>query len=98
MRQAFDIDAPRQPHPRVVIRPEPFGANAVSLRETRRLTFLKTAALTRVVRALDQQPTARVALTAAGVLSELRQSYRAALSALATSSMICRRPEKGESR
>lgn len=93
--QAFDIDAPWQLHPRVAMRPEPFGAMLYHF-DTRRLTFLKTATLTCVVQSLRGQPTARAALSAAGIPAERDSDYSAALEALARSSMICRRPTKGE--
>lgn len=94
---AFDLDAPWQLHPRVAMRPEPFGAMLYHF-DTRRLTFLKTANLARVVQSLDGQPSARAALNAADIPAGLHSSFSAALEALARTSMICRRPAEGESR
>lgn len=93
----FDLDAPWRLHPRVALRPEPFGALLYHF-ETRRLTFLKTPALAGVVRLLEHHPTARGALEAAAVPAQLHASYGAALGGLAASSMICHRSEKGSAR
>ena len=49
--EVFDVDAPWRLHPRVAFRAEPFGAMLYHF-ETRRLTFLKTLVLARVVRIL----------------------------------------------
>jgi mycofactocin biosynthesis protein MftB len=86
---AFDLDAPWQVHPQVSIRPERFGALLYHF-GTRKLSFLKSPELLDVVNGLGEQPTARDAITAAGVGAESAK-YGAALGTLAASQMICPR-------
>lgn len=76
-------------HPRVAVRPEPFGALLYHF-GTRRLTFLKDRRLLDVVRALQDQPSALVACRAAGVDEAEQARYTAALRRLATIDMIVR--------
>ncbi len=87
---AFDLDAAWQLHRQVAIRPERFGALLYHF-GTRRLSFLKSPTLLAVVRALAERPSARVACTDAGVAAADLPQYRAALSTLAASQMICER-------
>ena len=86
----FDLDAAWGLHGQVSIRPERFGALLYHF-GTRRLSFLKNPTLLRVVRSLDEQPTARQACLAAGVTEAELPNYRSALATLATSQMICER-------
>ena len=86
----FELDTAWGLHGQVSIRPERFGALLYHF-GTRRLSFLKSPMLLAVVRALDEQPTARQACTAAGVADTELAGYRAALATLATSHMICER-------
>ncbi len=88
--EAFDLDAAWRLHPHVSVRPERFGALLYHF-DTRRLSFLKAPRLLTVVRALESARTARAACTAAGVDHKQLPIYARALSALAESSMICRR-------
>jgi len=53
-------------HPRVALRPEPFGALAYHY-GTRRLVFLKHPDMVRVVRSLADHATVGEALTAGGI-------------------------------
>ena len=58
---------------------------------SRRLSFLKSAALLTVVTSLDSQPTARAACANAGVGAAELPAYARALATLAASQMICAR-------
>jgi putative mycofactocin binding protein MftB len=80
--------------PSVALRPEPFGALAYHF-GNRRLTFLKRPALVAVVRALDEQPDVRAALSAAGVPEQQFPAYEGALRGLAATDMIRRRTTEG---
>jgi putative mycofactocin binding protein MftB len=86
----FDLDAAWRLHPQVAVRPERFGALLYHF-GTRRLSFLKSPELLRLVRELDAHPSARAACSAVGVAGEQLPQYRAALSTLAGSTMIARR-------
>ena len=86
----FDLDAAWRLHPQVSVRPERFGALLYHF-GTRRLSFLKSPALLRVVESLDSQPTARAACTAAGVSAAELPAYAGALATLASGAMICTR-------
>jgi len=86
----FDIDAGWRLHPQVAIRTERFGALLYHF-GTRRLSFVKTPTLLRVVQALDASHSARTACMTAGVDVEQLPAYVAALTALAGSAMISRK-------
>ncbi len=86
----FDLDAGWRLHPRVSVRPERFGALLYHF-GTRRLSFVKTPTLLRVVQLLESQRSARTACVAAGVEVAQMSAYAAALATLARSSMICER-------
>lgn len=88
---AFDLDRAWQLDARVSIRPERFGALLYHF-GTRRLSFLKSPALLELVRSLQQHPSARAACTACGIAESELNSYRGALAALASSTMIVERP------
>ena len=83
----FDLDRRWQLHPSVSIRPERFGALLYHF-GTRRLSFLKSPALLRVVESLADAPTARAACATAGITAEELPTYQRALATLATSQMI----------
>ncbi|MDN5798300.1 MAG: mycofactocin biosynthesis chaperone MftB [Intrasporangium sp.] len=85
--RAFDADAAWRVHPRVAVRPEPFGALLYHF-DTRRLTFLKDPRLLGVVRSLGAAVDARGACAAAGVGPPEQPHYLAALARLAEGSMI----------
>ncbi|MEV7737253.1 mycofactocin biosynthesis chaperone MftB [Streptomyces sp. NPDC088921] len=89
---AFDLDAPWRLHPRAAIRPERFGALLYHF-GTRRLSFLKNRTLLDVVRALDQEISARSACLTAGVSEQDLPLFARALDGLAASDMICPRSE-----
>ena len=84
---SFDLDKAWQVHPRVSIRPEPFGALVYHF-ETRKLSFLKERTLLDVVEGLDGVRTARDVCRAAGVPQDQEARYGRALAALAASSML----------
>ena len=76
--------------PQVSVRPERFGALLYHF-GTRRLSFVKTPRLLRVLELLGSQRNARIACVAAGVTVAELPSYSRALATLASSSMICPR-------
>ena len=88
----LDLDAGWQLHPQVSIRPERFGALLYHF-GTRKLSFVTTPLLLRVVQLLDSSRTARTACVEAGVTAEDMPTYVQALSTLAASSMIREREE-----
>jgi putative mycofactocin binding protein MftB len=83
----FEPDRPYRCSPRVALRPEPFGALVYDF-GTRRLSFLKTPALARVVRTLESHDDVHAALVAAGVPEGHRPAYLGALSGLAEAGTI----------
>jgi putative mycofactocin binding protein MftB len=87
---AFDLGVPwRQAHS-VALRPEPFGALVYHF-GNRKLSFLKSKTLVRVVETLADHPTASAALVACEVPDAQRPAYVTALADLARSHMIERR-------
>ncbi|MFJ4655249.1 mycofactocin biosynthesis chaperone MftB [Nocardia sp. NPDC088792] len=86
----FDLDGRWGLHAKVSIRPERFGALLYHF-GTRRLSFLKSPTLLRVVEQLGTEPSARAACTAAGVAPQQLRAYAEALATLADSTMICPR-------
>ncbi|MGH3436033.1 MAG: mycofactocin biosynthesis chaperone MftB [Sciscionella sp.] len=87
MATPFDPDRPYRCSPRVSLRPEPFGALAYDF-GTRRLSFLKTPTLVKVVRELEAQVDVHGALTEAGVIPDERRKYLDALAGLADAGTI----------
>ncbi len=87
----FDPALPWRRSPSVALRPERFGALAYDF-GTRRLSFLKSPQLVRVVEGLSAAPSADAALDAAGVTAADRPTYVRALAGLADSGMITARP------
>lgn len=83
----FNPDAPYKLSPQVSVRPEPFGALLYHF-GTRKLSFLKDLTLVNIVRSLEEQPSPRAAVQAAGVAESSYQSYIGAVSSLATSQMV----------
>ena len=74
-------------HPKVALRPEPFGALAYHY-GNRKLVFLKSQRMVALVRDLGTHPTLNDALTAAGLTDRSRPKYLAALNSLAQSDML----------
>jgi putative mycofactocin binding protein MftB len=83
----FDFACAWRLSDQVALRPEPFGALAYHF-GTRRLSFLKSPGLLRVVQALAEHATALGACHAAGVTSAELAGYSRALAALASAGMI----------
>ena len=81
------LDAPYAVDPQVAIRPEPFGALCYHY-GNRRLTFLKSRDMVRVVEALANHPSAADALRACGIAETAWPSYANALASLQASEVI----------
>jgi mycofactocin biosynthesis protein MftB len=92
-RAGFDLDRRWQLHPQVSVRPERFGALLYHF-GTRRLSFLKNAALLTVVSTLGEAPSARAACRLAGVTEAELPAYAATLGTLAASQMIRMREDR----
>jgi putative mycofactocin binding protein MftB len=91
---AFDLDRGWRLHPQVAVRPERFGALLYHF-GTRRLSFVKTPTLLRVVRGLAESASARTACAEAGVPAGELAAYTRALATLERSRMICEREPAG---
>ncbi|HEV7957677.1 MAG: hypothetical protein JWL94_389 [Microbacteriaceae bacterium] len=87
---ALDLDRAWDLHPRVSVRPEPFGALLYHF-GTRRLSFLKDRTLLAVVQSLAEHPTVRAACTSVGIDDAALPRYERALATLAQSSMVVER-------
>lgn len=87
----LDLDTRWQLHPRVALRPEPFGALLYHF-GTRKLSFLKSPRIVEIVRSLPEHTSARTALRAAGVPEKNAAAYVKALTQLAESDMIIGAP------
>jgi putative mycofactocin binding protein MftB len=83
----FDPNRRYALHPRVALRPEPFGALAYHY-GNRRLTFLKSADLVELVRDLPRHATVAAALEAREFDKERRAAYLRALAMLERSEVI----------
>ena len=83
----FDLNGAWRLHPRVAVRPEPFGALLYHY-ETRRLTFLKDVTLVVILEALEDATSATDALRFAGVARESWPHYARALDRLASTNML----------
>ena len=81
------LDLPLQVHPRVAVRPEPFGALLYHF-GTRRLSFLKNRTVVAIVASLAEHPDGRAACAAAGVSGAAEPAYARALQTLVDSNMI----------
>ncbi|WP_084487597.1 mycofactocin radical SAM maturase [Nocardia sienata] len=88
----LDLENRWQLHPRVALRPEPFGALLYHF-GTRKLSFLKNPRIVEIVRSLPGHTSARAAVRAAGIEDSAAAPYVRALTELADSQMIQRAPE-----
>jgi mycofactocin biosynthesis protein MftB len=88
---SFDLDRRWRLSDGVALRPEPFGALAYHF-GTRRLSFLKSRTLLRVVESLGEHESGRAACAAAGVADAELPRYGRALATLADTGMISERP------
>jgi putative mycofactocin binding protein MftB len=84
---AFDPELPWQRARSVALRPEPFGALVYHF-GNRKLSFLKSKTLVRVVETLADHPSATATLVACDVPEAQRPAYVKALADLSRSSMI----------
>jgi putative mycofactocin binding protein MftB len=78
---AFDTARPYRLHPKVALRPEPFGALAYHY-GNRKLNFLRAPELVALVRHLGDHPSVAEALAASGVPESRWPSFTKALAAL----------------
>jgi len=83
----FDPSQPYRLHPRVAIRPEPFGALAYHY-GNRRLNFLRDPDLVTLVEHLAEHPSVDAALVASGIAERRWPAFRAALARLAGSDFV----------
>ena len=81
------LDASLELHPKVALRPEPFGALAYHY-DTRRLVFLKHPDVVRVVESLAEHPTVSATLTACEIDERRWSSFDRALTSLYESDML----------
>jgi putative mycofactocin binding protein MftB len=84
---AFELERPWVLSPQVALRRERFGALAYHF-GTRRLSFLKSPELLRVVEALGEAPSALAACRGAGIPDARLGDYERALATLADTDMI----------
>lgn len=81
------LDRPYHLSPNVALRPEPFGALAYNY-DNRRLVFLRSPDMVRVVEALGEVPDAAAALAVAGIAESRHPSFLAALAELEEAGVI----------
>ena len=74
-------------HPRVAVRPEPFGALAYHY-GNRRLNFLRSPDLVRLVNEVGNHPTVEAALVACDIAPSRWPSFSRALASLAASDFL----------
>ena len=79
-------------HPRVALRPEPFGALAYHY-GNRRLNFLRSPDLVALVKDLGHHASVQAALDASGIDVQRHDAYRRALQRLAASDFLEPVPE-----
>ncbi len=81
------LDASLELHPKVALRPEPFGALAYHY-DTRRLVFLKHPDVVRVVESLGDHETVSDTLTACDIDESRWASFDRALTSLYESNIL----------
>ncbi len=81
------LDAPVVLHPRVALRPEPFGALAYHY-DTRRLNFLRSHDLVALVKVLGDHPSPRAAFDASDIDPARWPAFSKALVALGASDFL----------
>jgi mycofactocin biosynthesis protein MftB len=91
---AFDATRPYELHPDVALRPEPFGALAYHY-GNRRLSFLRSPELVRLVGELHAHESATESMTAIGVAPERWPNVIRALESLAKSGVVRPRQSTG---
>ncbi|MEM7275520.1 MAG: mycofactocin biosynthesis chaperone MftB [Actinomycetota bacterium] len=74
-------------HPRVALRPEPFGALAYHY-DNRRLNFLRSPDLVALVEVLESHQSPRMAFDAQGIDARRWPAFQRALTALAASDFL----------
>lgn len=87
MTGTADLEQAWRLHPRVALRPEPFGALAYHY-DNRRLNFLRSDDLVELVRNLADHADPRSAFDAQGLDASRWPSFAGALAALAASDFI----------
>jgi putative mycofactocin binding protein MftB len=88
----FDPAQAYRLHPKVALRPEPFGAMAYHY-GNRRLTFLRSNDLVALVETLADHPSVQDALDASGLDPRRHPAFRKALAQLAASDFLEPVPE-----
>ncbi|QIS15943.1 mycofactocin radical SAM maturase [Nocardia arthritidis] len=83
----LDVETRWRLHPRVALRPEPFGALLYHF-GTRKLSFLKSPRIVEIVRSLPEHASASAAIRAAGIADDAAGPYLRALAQLAESDML----------
>ncbi len=83
----FDPGAGYRLHPRVALRPEPFGAMAYHY-DNRRLNFLRHPDLVALVETLGEHDSVDAALAASDIEERRWPSFRKALASLAASDFL----------
>ncbi len=91
--ELFDDRGRWRLHPRVALRPEPFGALAYHY-DNRKLNFVRSPELVSLLETLDRYETPQLAFAASGLDERRWPSFRRALVALAQSDFLQPAPEE----
>ena len=83
----MDCAKPHRLHPRVALRPEPFGALAYHY-GNRKLNFLRSPDLVSLVKDLENHPSVDAALAASTVPENRHPAFRRALASLAAGDFL----------
>ena len=81
------LTAALEVHPQVALRPEPFGALAYHY-DNRRLVFLRSRDILKVVESLSTHPTLEEALVASEIEPQRWDSFQSAIDSLISSEII----------